>query len=380
MLTLLRSGRHSYHALPHFYSADRQSHLLGYLLLGYGLLIVTGSLYPFTGWRWPAQAPWSFLTESWPRYLLSWEIPLNVAGYVPWGMLLAVRLLATASMAAAIAGAALGGLATSLVMETLQVFISSRIASNLDVASNGLGALLGAVLAVSMERAWDLRSRFRRLRRALFVEGHAADLTTALLLAWLFAQINPGLGLLATAGVAQSEPAGAALVTYSAASYFVVETLLTCMNALYLLALLRLLTRSTQASLAGGAALMVASAALKSLGGALLVRLPAPWLWATPGALAGVLLAAVVFILWCRQWPDSLKRLGLLSFAGALVLALLLPANPYLAMSLQPVVSGHLSHLQGATWWAAQSWPWVALLCIASLPTARVRSRFLSGH
>lgn len=379
MLTLLRFGRQSTHALPSPYT-DRQSHLLGYLLLGYGLLIVTGSLYPFTGWRWPSQGPWDFLTAPWPRYLLPWEIPLNVAGYVPWGALLAVRALATGSIAAALGAAALGGVTASLIMETLQGFIAGRIASNLDVASNGLGALLGGVLAVAVERAWELRGRFRRLRRALFVEGSAADLATALLLAWLFAQINPGLGLMATAGFAQSHDGGVSLLAYSASSYILVEALLTCMNGLFLLVLLRLLTRSTQASLAGGALLLLASALLKSLGGALLLRLSAPWLWATPGALAGVLLAAAVFILWSRQWPASLKRLGVLSFAGALAFALMLPANPYRAMTLQPVVSGHLSHLLGATWWAGQGWPWLALLCIASLPAARGRSRFLGGR
>lgn len=381
MLTFIRSRRRRGAALPASHSYYRQSHLAGLVLLGYGLLIVTGSLYPFAGWRWPAEPVWSFLTGSWPRYLMPWEIPLNIAGYIPFGTLVALRALnGGATGPASITGAVLGGAALSLLMETMQEFVPGRIASNLDVASNAGGALAGGVLAVVIDRVWDARMRLRRLRSALFVEGYFADLATALLLAWLFAQINPALGLLGTAGYADTAAPGASLFEYSAVRYLVMEGLLTAMNALCLLVLVRLLTRSTQGSLLGLALLTVASMILKSIGGAALLRLAAPWLWASPGAIAGLLLACAVFVGWSRNWAGSLKWLGFLAFAGVQILALLLPVNPYLAMMRQPIGAGHLFHLTGATWWAAQAWPWMVLLCIAGLPSPHAHRRFRDGR
>lgn len=363
-------------SMPASHTRHRPSHLVGFLLLGYGLLIVNGSLYPFAGWRWPAEAPWAYLGAPWPRYLLSWEIPLNIAGYIPLGLLLAARILTRASPSTAMVGAGAGGLLLSLLLETLQVFIPGRIASNLDVASNGLGALLGGVIAVAMDGSWDARTRFRQLRSSFFVEGYFADMATTLLLAWIFAQINPGLSLLGTSAFDKSGDADP-LIDYSASGYFIVEGLLVGMNALFMLVLLRLLTRSTQASLVGLALLALISAVLKTLGGAALLRLPAPWLWLTPGALAGVIVATVVFTAWSRQWQGSLKWLGVAAFAGVQVFSYALPRNPYLDMMLQPISTGHLSNLVGATWWTAQWWPWLALICLIGLPSATYSSRRL---
>lgn len=374
MMTFTRHGRRRRAALPESSTAYRPSRLGGFLLLGYALLIVTGSLYPFSGWRWPPEPVWSFLSDPWPRYLVAWEIPLNVAGYVPFGALAVMGLRNARSTVSAVSGATFAGALLSLTMELTQVFITGRIASNLDVASNAFGALLGSTMAVVADLAWDLRPKLRRLRRSIFVEGTYSDLATTLLLAWLFAQINPLIGMLGTTSTGEAHDGGLGLITYSAMNFLMMETLLTCMNALYLLVLLRMLTRSTQASLAGLLLLTVASMLLKTAGGALLLRVAVPLVWATPGALLGWILAVVLFIAWSRRSGGNDWRLGLAVFLGIQVVALLMPRNPYLAAMLQPLAGGHLAHVTGATWWTAQVWPWLVLICLSGL-AARRRNR-----
>lgn len=374
MMTLTRHGRRRRAALPDFTTAYRPSRLSGFLLLGYALLIVTGSLYPFSGWRWPPESVWSFLSAPWPRYLVAWEIPLNVAGYVPFGALAVMGLRNVRSTLSAVWGATLAGALLSLTMELAQVFIAGRIASNLDLACNALGALLGSALAVGADMAWNLRPQLRRLRQSIFVEGTYSDLATTLLLAWLFAQINPLIGMLGSTATGDAMDGGLGLVTYSAANFLILDTLLTCMNALYLLVLLRMLTRSTQASLAGLVLLTVASMLLKTAGGALLLRVAVPLVWATPGALFGWFLAVGLFIAWNRKAGADGWRLGVGIFLGIQLIALLMPRNPYLAATLQPLSAGHLAHLTGATWWTAQVWPWLVLICLSGL-AARRRNR-----
>jgi VanZ family protein len=137
----------------------------------YALLIVYASLYPFTGWRDQEIAPWEFLFAGWPKYWTWFDVIANVLGYIPLGFLLAlsfmrraqVRYFARHPNVAAAAIAFLAGTTLSLCMETLQNYLPSRVASNVDLGLNAAGTLVGAVLACVLERAGAIAhwSRFR---------------------------------------------------------------------------------------------------------------------------------------------------------------------------------------------------------------------------
>ncbi len=347
--------------------AKAGSHLLPFLMGAYALLIIDASLYPFFGWRAPAELPWTFLTAGWPRYLHAWEIPLNVAGYLPLGFLLALHFLPRHRWRWSMVLSSIIGLALSFCLESLQNYLPTRIASNLDLGSNALGAFLGAAAGCVMDETWSLRARLHAYRSRRVSRGVVADFAITLTLIWLFVQINPEIGFLGTGDLGTLLGHGNGL-PYSARTYFFSETLLTAMNLISICALLGVLTLSRRSWVGGVAILLSCGALLKALAAQALLRTPQPLVWLTPGLAAGVLLGAIILALWRWKGGKSMKALGLGALLGASLLSGVMPVNPYLAIIVQPISHGHVSSINGATWWVAQLWPWLALLCLLKLP------------
>jgi VanZ family protein len=349
--------------------AQASSHLLPFLAGAYALLIINSSLYPFAGWRAPAEGLWAYLASGWPRYLNTWEIPLNVAGYVPAGFALAMHFLRRRPWQRALALATLAGFALSFCLESLQSYLPARIASNLDLASNGAGALLGAAFGCGLDNACSLRERLHAYRSRRVAHGVTADFAITLTLVWLFVQLNPELGFLGTAdlGTLLGHEYG---LPYSARTYLLLETLQTSLNLAAIGAFLCILALSRKSWLAGAAILLGCGALLKALAGYALLRTPQPLVWLTPSLAAGVLAGAILLGLW--YWSGaSMKALGLGALLCTCALSWVLPVNPYLALMVRPIAHGHVSSINGATWWVAQVWPWMAMLCLLKLPQAQ---------
>ncbi|MCC2676398.1 MAG: putative rane protein [Ramlibacter sp.] len=162
----------------------------------YALLVVYASLYPFSGWRDQEIPPWDFLNAGWPKYWTAFDLVANVIGYVPLGFLLAlsfmrrgnVRHFATHPNVASIAVAVLAGTALSLLMEGIQNYLPSRVASNVDFGLNVAGTLIGAIAATALELggAIDHWSRFRE--RWFIPQARGALVLLAL---WPFALLFP---------------------------------------------------------------------------------------------------------------------------------------------------------------------------------------------
>ena len=120
----------------------------------YAALIVFASLFPFEGWRVQGVDPWVFVTARIPPPYWTWfDVNTNIAGYVPLGFLLALGLVRDGMRArwSLLLATLLGGL-LSLVMEFLQIYLPRRVPSNMDWALNAAGTLVGALLAVLLER------------------------------------------------------------------------------------------------------------------------------------------------------------------------------------------------------------------------------------
>lgn len=81
------------------------------------------------------------------------DVVVNVAGFVPFGFALCALLRARLQSLWAGLGALAGGLAVSLTIEFLQVFLPTRDSDLTDILTNTLGAGLGALLLVF----WRLR-------------------------------------------------------------------------------------------------------------------------------------------------------------------------------------------------------------------------------
>ena len=117
------------------------------LALLYGLAIAYASLQPFVPWIPPPPGTpfWPF--APWPPRWTRYDVIANALAYVPFGLFVAlIPQRATPLVRTGVALAA--GLTLSFGMETLQMFLPTRIASNVDLLSNSAGAALGAMAAM----------------------------------------------------------------------------------------------------------------------------------------------------------------------------------------------------------------------------------------
>ncbi|RIV53256.1 teicoplanin resistance protein VanZ, partial [Burkholderia pseudomallei] len=133
----------------------------------YAALVVYASLYPFTGWRSLGIGPFDFLLAPLPRYLTAFDVVSNVLGYLPFGALAVLALYPLRGVPAALAATLLGALLSG-AMEALQTYLPTRVSSNLDLAANALGALVGAAAAAPAATALIERGVVRRVRFAWF--------------------------------------------------------------------------------------------------------------------------------------------------------------------------------------------------------------------
>jgi len=79
---------------------------------------------------------------------------LNIAIFIPVGVLAALTAGAAASAARRLLRAGAVGCALSLLIETTQYFIPARYPSTTDIILNTLGACLGALILAGLSRAW----------------------------------------------------------------------------------------------------------------------------------------------------------------------------------------------------------------------------------
>ena len=163
----------------------------GLLALAYAGLIIYGSLYPFTGWTRHAGELFAFLAGGFGRRLHAADALVNVAAYVPLGLLLAHALLRRYSLPVSVALAALAGVALSFAMESLQQFLPSRVASAADLLANGVGGLVGATLASVVRSEVVPIPALARLRRHWVRPGRLANLGLWVIAMWVLSQLTP---------------------------------------------------------------------------------------------------------------------------------------------------------------------------------------------
>ena len=167
----------------------RPSALSRQALVVYTLLVIYGSLYPFSGWRSLGIGPFAYLTDPLPQYLTAFDVVTNVLGYMPFGALAVLALYPRCRGVLAAGVAFIGGAMLSGAMEAVQTYLPTRVASNLDLAANALGALLGAVLTVPATSMLLDRGVLRRMRFVWFERDTAYMLGLSAL--WPFATMYP---------------------------------------------------------------------------------------------------------------------------------------------------------------------------------------------
>jgi VanZ family protein len=347
-------------------------------------LIVYASLYPFTGWRNQDIFPLQFLLAPLPQYWTGFDVGANFLGYAPLGFLLALsaarswRFRWGIAIAAAVVGAAL----LSLMLETAQSYLPSRIASNLDWALNTAGANIGALGAAMLQKIGVL-DRWRRFRARWFT-GDARG-TLVLLALWPIALLFPaavpmGLGQI-------FERVEAALADSLADTPFiewlpmreielqplvpVAQLICVALGALIPCLLAYCVVRTVRQRVAIGICMLLAGVAASALSAALTYGPEHAWAWLDAPVQVGLACACVLaagLLLVPQRAAAALVLLG-----GVVQLGLLnqAPADPYFAQTLQTWEQGRFIRFHGLVQWLGWLWPYAVLVLVFLRLTGR---------
>jgi len=344
----------------------RPSALARYLLLAYVLLVIYASLHPFSGWRDQGIGAFAYLGGAWPRYVTAFDLVTNFAAYLPLGLFALLALHPLLRGTPALIAAGLAGCMLSLALETVQTYLPSRIPSNLDLATNGLGAFAGAALGLRFGVTLLGRGTMHALRHRWFLAGHQHDLGLVLLALWLFTQLNPETLLFGNGDLRdllEHPPA----VLHPAQVFIQMEASVVACNLIAVGLFLSCLTRDGRSLRRLLPVLLAWALALKTVAVGVLLKAQNVFAWLTPGALLGLAGGAVVLLL-----AVTLPRVARLALAGMLLMAAtvlvnLAPENPYFANALQQWPQGYFLNFNGVTHLVSLTWPFAALFYLMLL-------------
>lgn len=361
-------------------------------LLAYLFLIVYASWFPFSDWRDIGLSPWGYLWAPMPKYWTKFDALINIAGYIPLGMLTVYALYPWIEKAGAVAIAIVAGALVSGTMEAVQHYLPSRIPSILDFYTNLGGVGIGAVLAACSAAALLERGRLRLLRQQWF--HHKASNGMILLALWPLAQIFPQ-GYLFGHGqilpilsdwisdtLSDWAPRSDWLSGWqrdllsipltlesflnnnaepSPGQYWLLETLITASGLTGAVLMLHCLLRKSAPKLTLTLVLVGTVLALKSLATALLFAPENAFVWLTTGAQGGLLVAALMLSGLIYTQPVIQRRVAVLMLSVSLLTVNLVPVNPYFVATLQAWVQGKFLNFNGAAHFLSLLWPFLTL-------------------
>lgn len=335
-------------------------------LVVYVVLLIYGSLSPWTGWRALGVNPLAFLGAPWPAYVTGFDLALNVLAYVPLGLLLALTLHPRPRGLPAIIVATALAACVSVLIEALQNYLPARIASNLDVLTNVGGAALGALAGTALAPALIDDRRLQQARRLWLRPQSAALLLLAAL--WPLAQIHPGPMLFGNGELDRdliSTVLGMfdrTLPVFDASQFAAAEVLVTACGMLAAGAALTAAMKQRAPRLRMLLMMLGAALATKAITYGHEFGPERAFAWLTPGAVAGL---AVGWLAVTAAAPTVSARAAAALAAAALLLLVVavnvVPPNPYHAQWLAAWQPGRLRDVAAASDWLAQAWPYALL-------------------
>jgi VanZ family protein len=333
------------------------------------LLLIYSGLAPWTGWRDLGLDPLAFLTAPVPRYVTRFDLIVNVLAYFPFGVLAVFALHPRLRGLAAVAIAAIVGFLLAGSIETAQSYLPTRVASNLDLLANTIGALLGAGFSVPFAARLVDGGRLAALRTRWF--EHDASTLLLLVALWPAAQIYPtsmlfGNGDLQAALTPLVEALGGSWPTldgseFGVAEFVLAEAFVVAASILAVGLALTSVMRPAAPRYPLLSTLLLSALATRSVAHAVLFGPERAFVWLTPGAYGGLALGALSLAAasgGSRRW---LVALSLISVLALLVVVNVVPENPYFHVSLQEWRQGRLLNFNALADWLSIAWP-LALL------------------
>lgn len=351
-------------------------------------LIVYASLYPFDGWRSQGGDWFDFLWAPLPKYWTAFDVWANLLGYVPLGFLAVLAVNRVGAPRGWLLAAWALPMLLSLVLESAQVWLPGRVASNVDLGLNALGGWLGSWLALWLSRSGGLRAWERWRRHWFEADAHGALVLLAL---WPVALLYPaslpfGLGQVWRAveqSVAQylagtpfahwmpvRLPEAIALSPAMEAWCIALSLLAPCLLGFSVL-------RGVWRRVLWWLTLAVLAIAVSALSSALTYDPSHAWIWLTPPAVLGLCFAGVLGL----AAVGLSRRACVVWLVWVLLAALTLlnsaPVKPYLAESLQVWAQGRFIRFHGLTQWLGWLWPYAVMVHAALQISVRRRSAAL---
>lgn len=345
-----------------------------WLLLAHMGLILYASLYPFWPWRWPPGMGWPWLLSlPWPQRFWSFDLEVNLAGYVPLGLLgYAAAVRSGWGRGGGLLLGLLPGPLLSFSMETLQFFLPGRVPSLSDWALNSAGSTLGVVLGLALHAMGGLR-HWEDLRDHWFGASSAPAL--ALLALWPLALLYPtplpfGLGqwlpwwretlLDALDGTPWALNWGDAVIVQHDLPPGL-EALSIALGLLAPMLLALAVARPGLRRLVPVGVMLLLGLLGTALSTAMNIGSDHAWAWLTDAGRAGVGSGMVLALLACLLPSRVCAALGALALCTLIAIISLAPGDPYLALNVQAWEHGRFVNLYGLTRWLAWTWPFAAL-------------------
>ena len=340
-------------------------------------LVIYASLYPFSGWFWPAGQPLSaLLVLRWPRYHGGFDDWSNFVGYMPLGALMyasALRL-GRGPRAAAAFGCVVPCM-LSWSMEFTQHFLPGRYSSLMDWTLNSLGAASGLSLAIAVHSA-GAGVRWSTLRERWFAPHSGA--TIALLVLWPVGFLYPstvpfGQGI---SWERLQEAAYDLLSDHPLASWFdwlwatlgentgamskTAEGVAVALGLLGPCLLAFAIARPGWRRAVIVPAAVVVGLAANTLSAALNFGPVHALGWVTAMVPTGLALGAALALACVFIGQRPAAALGLVALSVNVALVAQAPSDPYYADSLQQWEQGRFIHFHGLAQWVGWLWPFAA--------------------
>jgi VanZ family protein len=353
---------------------SRPSPLSRAACLIYALLLIYSGLTPWVGWHDLGISPFSYLSAPIPAYVTNFDLAVNVLAYLPFGVLMVLALHPTVRGLKAVLLTALAGVVLAALIEAAQSFLPTRISSNLDLATNAAGALLGALIAAPFASSLIDRGRLADVRMRWF--DRRASVLLLIIALWPAAQIYPepmlfgngdihamlgnffaalGISLPAIdAAVFGSEPKGIfGVAEFVLAEAFVVAAALLAVG-LSFASVMRPNAPRTQLLLA----LLIAALVSKTLANAVQFGPERALAWLTPGAYGGLALGVLSLMAASagpREWS---ARFALLALVALIVAVNVVPENPFYVDAIRAWRQGMLLNFNALAHWLSLLWPY----------------------
>lgn len=354
----MAAGKSSSHASADGPPQTSPWRLPRYLAGCYLLLVIYASLHPFSGWQSPGLSPFVFLEAAWPRYWTWFDLSINIAAYLPLGFLLAPALKTRHGHAFAALLAFLWGTLTSFAIETLQSFLPSRVPSSLDLLCNGIGAGLGAILAVWFGTTFF--ASINDIQRQFLARVPHSEYGLVLTGLWMITQLSPETVLFGSGDLRQLFSI-VPPVPYAAHSFFAMETGIIICNMLAVGLLIRTFLLPRANAYLAMLGFFIFALSIRTLGAIILIGPQSAFAWLSPGAGLGLMLGGALLLgSQLLPRPARIALAGLALMAGT-VLVNITPFNPYSVAALTAWRQGHFLNFNGLTRLTASFWPFLSL-------------------